>query len=136
MTSGSEPMSRSLFGMKRTSVLISNDSVVRILAISSVRLRFDEELAGLAGDDLPDLVLRVVGRRGDVAGDVGQADLAREPANALFRREHGAHASGERLLDQLGDQVLEARADRLGQLVVVAAAAAAATVVLATGSAR
>jgi hypothetical protein len=40
-TSGSTPVYFSLFGMKRISVLISNDSVVRIFAISSVRFRFD-----------------------------------------------------------------------------------------------
>src|ERR1044071_6720200 len=81
-----------------------------------------EEVAGLARDDLEHLVLGAVGRRRDVAGDLGQA-LARDLANAFLGGEHRAEPRRERLLDQLGDEPLEPVANGLGQLVGVAVAA-------------
>ena len=124
-TSGSAPVIRSLFGMNRISVLISNDSVVRIFAISSVRLRFARNSRVSRAMTSNTLSLAPSRRRRDVAGDLGQADLARDLADALLGREHRAHAGRERLLDQLGDEVLEALADRLGQLVLARPAPAA-----------
>src|ERR1044071_8223512 len=78
-----------------------------------------EEVSGLARDDVEHLVLGAIGRRRDVAGDLGQA-LARDLADALLGGEHGAKPGGERLLDQLGDQPLEPMTDGLGELVVLA----------------
>ncbi len=51
LMSGFTPISDSSLGMNRISVLISNESIVRILAISVAEVHPLEELAGLLGDD-------------------------------------------------------------------------------------
>ncbi len=45
----------------------------------------------------------------EVAGDVGQRHLARDLADALLGLEHRAHAGGDGLLDELGDEVFQGR---------------------------
>ena len=97
--------------MNRISVLISNDSVVRILRDLVGEVEVREELADLARDHLEDLVLGAVGDVGDVAGDVA-GRLGSCSSLASLRMPSSVENTAPMpaanvLLDQLGHQALE-----------------------------